>query len=655
MRRPLWLVFLLFIPLPLTAQEEEAAQEELLPVQEVQVEPSEAVLRAGEQMTFTAVALDSAGNVLSDVPIRWSASPFDVVTVDSTGAVTAGLRGRAAVVARYGQVIGRAWVTVEPRPVERLEVKIPEATFYEGVAVPVEVQAFDGKGFPRFDPPLTWFSADPRVAEFQSGYLVAKRVGKVSVSVSADQARKEIAIEVMPSPVARIVIQANRAEARTGDVVHLKAVGVDRKGREVGQVWPRWFVDHPGLEISPDGAVVAEEPGTYTILGRVGDIVAQVPFTFTSRGIKGRFEVVGKALISSTHTSDLWVFDGVAYLGSWGGREGSTPRGNQLRVFDISDPKNPVQTDSVVVDARTVNDVKVNAAGTIAVITREGASDRKNGIVILDTSDPKHPKVISEYTETLSGGVHNVFIDSDYVYAVHNGTNALHVIEIADPANPAEVARWEVERPGKNLHDVFVLDGLAYVSYWDDGLVILDVGNGLRGGSPERPQFVSQIAYPEGNTHTAFRYEDYVFVGDEIFPPDWSPQAPIDPRGFIHVIDVRDIEHPREVARYEVPEAGSHNVWVEDDILYVAYYQGGLRAVDISGELRGDLYRQGREYGYYLTLGTEESFLPNAAMTWGPQLYQGMLFASDFNSGLWITRLIREEAGGQPVAGGTEE
>ena len=38
--------------------------------------------------------------------------------------------------------------------------------------------------------------------------------------------------------------------------------------------------------------------------------------------------------------------------------------------------------DSIVVDARVVNDVKVNEEGTLAVITRENASSRRNGIVI---------------------------------------------------------------------------------------------------------------------------------------------------------------------------------------------------------------------------------------------------------------------------------
>ena len=58
----------------------------------------------------------------------------------------------------------------------------------------------------------------------------------------------------------------------------------------------------------------------------------------------------------------------------------------------------------------------------------------------------------------------------------------------------------------------------------------------------------------------------------------------------MHIVDFTDFRNPVEVARFEVPEAGSHNLWIEDDILYAAFYQGGLRVVDLSGELMGDLY-----------------------------------------------------------------
>ena len=48
-----------------------------------------------------------------------------------------------------------------------------------------------------------------------------------------------------------------------------------------------------------------------------------------------------------------------------------------------------------------------------------------------------------------------------------------------------------------------------------------------------------------------------------------------------------------------VPEIGSHNHWIDGDILLAGFYQGGIRILDISGELLGDLYKQGREIGFF--------------------------------------------------------
>ncbi|MEE8486927.1 MAG: hypothetical protein V3S56_02070, partial [Gemmatimonadota bacterium] len=62
------------------------------------------------------------------------------------------------------------------------------------------------------------------------------------------------------------------------------------------------------------------------------------------------------------------------------------------------------------------------------------------------------------------------------------------------------------------------------------------------------------------------------------------------------------------------------------------------RVVDISGELRGDLYRQGRELAVFMTEDSSGS-RPNATNTWGAQPYKGLIFASDGASGLWIMRM----------------
>jgi hypothetical protein len=245
------------------------------------------------------------------------------------------------------------------------------------------------------------------------------------------------------------------------------------------------------------------------------------------------------------------------------------------------------------------------------------------------------------------------------------------VIDFADVKNPKEVARWQVpsqlatmihsgqgdEIAGRYLHDVQVKDGLAYLAYWRDGVVILDVGNGMKGGSPEHPQFVSQLRFNHfelyGNgwlagTHAVFRYKNYLFVGDEVLPQQFNIYSHnrIPVRGVMHVVDVSDINHPRKVAEYAVPEAGSHNMWVENDILYMGYYSGGGRVLDVSGELRGDLYRQGREIGR-LWAGDPDAYRPNLPFTWGAQPHNGLVYFNDVNSGIWIVKL------GAPVSKGS--
>jgi hypothetical protein len=88
---------------------------------------------------------------------------------------------------------------------------------------------------------------------------------------------------------------------------------------------------------------------------------------------------------------------------------------------------------------------------------------------------------------------------------------------------------------------VDVKDGLAYLSYWNEGLIILDVEKGIKRGSPENPQLVAQYKYDLNalyrdveavggpgfirGTHTAWRAGRYVFVGDEV-----SPQRGVRPR-----------------------------------------------------------------------------------------------------------------------------
>jgi hypothetical protein len=77
---------------------------------------------------------------------------------------------------------------------------------------------------------------------------------------------------------------------------------------------------------------------------------------------------------------------------------------------------------------------------------------------------------------------------------------------------------------------------------------------------------------------------------------------------------------------------------VDGGLAYLGAYAGGIRVVDVSGELRGDLRAQGRVVGS-LDTGSLEGYRPNMALAWSAIPHRGFIYASDINSGLWVAKL----------------
>jgi len=606
------------------------------------IEPAATELAVDETVQLQARLSGGAQPALVGLEPRWVTTDSDIVIVDEQGRVTALRPGAAQVSAVFsaaGQpaAVGFASIVVATLPAERLMWDALGTDLVVGTSTPTAVRGFDRVDTPLERLSVEYSSSDPEVATIDAtGRIFAHGPGSALFEARADRATVSIEVLVRTGPL-DVALSDGPEELKTGDVVRFTAT--NRAGGE--SLFPVWSVSGRGASIEDEGGegvFVAEQPGTYRVMAWIGEGTALSTLVeVEQRTSESRLVQVGRGSIATHHSGDMWVFEGVdgrdyVYVGTF--------MHDWMKVFDVTDPAAPVLTDSIQLDARRINDVKIHPNNRLGLVTREGASDRRNGIVLLDLSTPAHPTIISEYVETVTGGVHNVWIDGqrDLVYAVHNGTSDIHILDISDPAATREIGRWGLDRANKTLHDVIVQDGYAFLSYWDDGVVILDVGAGTHGGTPTEPQFVSRYAYPVGNTHVAWRSGDYLFLGDEIFPEDWDADRPIEARGYIHVVDVSDIDNPHEVAFYEVPEAGAHNVWVEDEKLYVGYYQAGLRVVDISGELRGDLYAQGRELAVIKTTDAQTT-VPNWSMTWGAQLFKGKIYSSDLNSGIWITEL----------------
>jgi hypothetical protein len=204
-------------------------------------------------------------------------------------------------------------------------------------------------------------------------------------------------------------------------------------------------------------------------------------------------------------------------------------------------------------------------------------------------------------------------------------------------------------------HDTFVRDGLLYLGLWDAGVAIWDIGGGSLGGTPTSPKEIGRLLTVNGHVHNIWWLKDpvthidrYAFIGEESPGSIGSSSS-----GDIHVVDVSNMSAPKEVAYYTVAGAGTHNFSVDEPngILYAAYYNGGVRALDVRGDLGTcttaqkstplhstvplcDLRKMGRELGVgLLDKG-------NSVYVWGVQYVGGLVYASDMQNGIWKLRAV---------------
>ncbi|HEU5304116.1 MAG TPA: Ig-like domain-containing protein, partial [Gemmatimonadales bacterium] len=616
-------------------------------IAKVTISPAEVAVEVGDTVRLAAAAEDSSGRLVKDVTIRWFQSGgYFEGKVDSTGLVTGGSTGTVAVSAvatpRSGGQSGTGFarVTVLPQPAAKIVFERTVARLYAGQSLSVGASPYAANDDRRYDQVLWSSDAPPVLTVSPNGRLTGVKPGRARITARAGRATASFVVTVAPNPVATVRLEPATASARTGDVVVFGFLARTRSGRPVGDAAPEWALSPGNAQVGDDGRFVADVPGIYRVTATFAGKSAEATVEVSPRDVRRPTTLVGRLPLAH-QAAEFWLHPD--------GRHGYlTTIGDRMYAVDVSNPAIPKITDSVVVDARAINDVMTTEDGKYGVLTRENASTRKNGIVILSFEDPAHPKPIAEFTETVTGGVHSTFIYRGHVYLTDDATGSLRVIDIRDPYKPRQVARWQTrpDEAGNFLHDVDVQDGLAYLSYWNQGLVILDVGNGIKGGSPESPQLVSQYKYDLNSlyrdveavggpgfirgTHTAWRAGKYVFVGDEVFSarPRRTEGGGVvglgRAYGRLHVIDVSDIARPREVAYYEPRDGGSHNVWVAGDTLYLGDYQGGLRVLDISGDLRGDLQRQGREIAHVVT-GDDMGVTPNASNAWGAIYRNGLI------------------------------
>lgn len=441
----------------------------------------------------------------------------------------------------------------------------------------------------------------------------------------------------------------------------LRVLVLDASDAPVSGVTVQWSVLSGGGALSAASTVTGADgiaAVTFTLGPAAGSEQAQAsvaglagsPVMFTATATAGQppastlVVAGGGNNVPERFTSDLWVHGSYAYTGTWGTRGAA---GNVIKVWQLGAGGAPALADSVkIAGINTVSDVEVSDDGTLLLATGEYGDGA--GLYLYSLASPAHPALLGKsLVPEANGGLHTGTFASingrRYVFAARDpavSTPAMMIYDVTNPAAPSVVSTIVVPA-NYGAHDQLVRDGLAFSFIWNSGFRIYDVGNGMLGGSPADPKLVSSfITSATGSdapeVHNGWWFHNpvtgekrYLFIGQE-GPGTIGSRS----QGDIHVVDVSNLSAPVEVAFYHMPGAGTHNFWMDEprQVLYAAYYNGGVVALDVSGTLSGDL--AGREIARLQPGGAGNTYV------WGVQLANGSLYASDMISGLWQIGLV---------------
>jgi hypothetical protein len=247
--------------------------------------------------------------------------------------------------------------------------------------------------------------------------------------------------------------------------------------------------------------------------------------------------------------ADLAVLDGFVYVGGYA--SGGACPGHGVRIVDISDPANPLVVASAAgIPGTTSEDVDVLRlaspafTGTVLAVglQRCGQSVARGGLMLVDVTDPRSPATLAFFdTSPGPSGVHELDVTLQpngralALLAVplseRGGVGDFRVVEITDPRRPTQLAHWGagqafgmregigcVRRNQVHAHSARAsADGTrAYVSYWDAGLIVLDISE------PSRPRVAGRLFEPEGegNIHSVDELDvSLLLVAEEITRP----------------------------------------------------------------------------------------------------------------------------------------
>jgi hypothetical protein len=216
---------------------------------------------------------------------------------------------------------------------------------------------------------------------------------------------------------------------------------------------------------------------------------------------------------------------------------------------------------------------------------------------IYDISDVRNPQLKGSLRANNYAGAHNVFVRGKVAFlaswssagspsqGLTPGRGLMHIVDVSDPSNPIYLGPVEdPSAPGaiRNVHDMTVVGNRAYLAAWNTGFWILDFEN-----LDDPKKGVSWKVIGHGTYRSAEDSEEpFISHTHNVWPsPDGKILFTTDEVGgdYLRVWDISNLKEIKLLGQFRLNNIEiAHNVVLDGNFAYIAYYTAGVHVLDYS-------------------------------------------------------------------------
>lgn len=238
------------------------------PITRVVISPEEVSVQVRKTAQLRAIAYDGAGDEVPDAEISWTTEDENVATVTSSGLVTGQSVGSTAIVATHEELSASSAITVELRPVDRVEILTKNITLRVNEEVQMQGVARDDQGFILENRMLMWSVMDQDLLEIDAmtGVVKGLAAGMTIVTLSSEGQTTTTEVRILDQPIDSIDLAPSSETLSAGQTLQMTATPKDALGNALEGRTLTWSATNPSVAtVDMNGLVTARGAG----LGRI--------------------------------------------------------------------------------------------------------------------------------------------------------------------------------------------------------------------------------------------------------------------------------------------------------------------------------------------------------------------------------------------------